>query len=1442
MPRTFAKGLLGLVAFLSAQAASAQSAMPTKAETTLKLGLAAAQRRDWSAALKNFQDALNLAPAATQIVFDLGLANDKMGGHPLAALAWYSAYLALAPNASPPQVRARVAALEAQEGATEHGLIAKAKAVNMQVPGNIQLGGLEQIAGAEAATGHSSAALALLAEAPNEELAGPRCNLPVQMWINNAKGNRDQAYEQLTSVLTKADDLASARVALARITGVNPYIHARSGARLNISEALADTGRYAQAVSFADKLEGVTRESAFEHLADAQFQKGDKSAAKASMDQALNALQRVPCKQFDCLYIGGSLMQSLNNIEGLAAVRHLYGRLLHKSPGHNAFSMNVLKEDYASVLATAGQIAEAKATAAGITDGNKPGSMHTLALSAIAYATTTQTNAKINALNSRLGGARDLAALKDAVATAALPVTLQTFPTWLRIAQLYRGFGDLADAEHEVAVLKSALARLPPTLDRASSQLELAQLYVRMERNSEAAGIVSHLVLAPFLPALLRKQDPYHQAQGLAGALASLAALEVKNGDLRNAKISAGKALAIVSQLKSADTGVFVLETVCADAPDLALTGTCQRLEARLPPGGSSNALYGDLVTGYGLRLKGAHQQATIDKIDQFASKITDLQQRANALQPIIEKLAAVKDWHDATSLATGSPALIGALAQQMMASGALAEARALGPLLAGDAQQLGAYQTNLALHLAEDGDIPGAIAAIKQLSTPHDPIVSYYQIAQTAFAWGGPDAKLAASTADSAFARFYARPHFGCWSWPQITPSSEPAWNRADLTPVMKKCLAQRADWMLFNTQWRCCRVAPDMPAPLRHAYQEWRYWEDRDVLAKVGSANTSDREAADHAEIYTLYGDGAIELANTQFTSHINDIASDAAQRLGEDNPAEARALASRMIARAGTLTSSYAKSQMTVHAIEALVAAGDLTAALALLQQIADQDDYLTALRSVSVLAQQQDPGAARALLTQEVQLDHVHAQDYYLSDIARRAAELGLHHVAKIALARYEAAEPQSWCDTDYGYIDGLLRQGDRTRAAAKLETALPRLALLAPSGRATCAPKLATALAWAGQNDQLATLLAEAPDAALLSRELKAAAKGSARAGDADAAHQFLARALAARKVKRSDVDGWSAAVIAEAQDAVNPSGAAQGALAIPDPTWRARAIATIAGQRFAAADMAGAATLLETSNPLRDKVLDMALARAARWLYGQQHDKRGQALIGRISARTLREATWHFCILTRARLQRSADPFKNSDEITNVSEKAYLLIDLHALLRAQGRNDLAHEALQRAQALMGGITDPLVQADVADWIARAADAHHPQFMKAAKATAAALATRLPDPSARADMQTLASATLDLSQPAAPDSALQAKAAQAALAKKVESDAYQFAASLNYPPDLGDIETYLRAMASKNPDEVVGLLTQAATDRAAKLASLEALVKTWRPASPRSKPD
>ena len=1434
MRRLLVKMLLALLASLLVQAGFAAPVMPKKAENALKLGLGAAQKQDWTEAVKNFQSALYLAPAAAQIVFDMGLANDKMGGHPWAALAWYRAYLSLLPDpAKAPEVAARVAALEAQEVATEQALIARAKAVNHQVPANIQLSGLEQIANAEAAIGHSAAALRTIAGASTIVLAGPRGNYPLQMWLDLAKGNRDDAYAQVTTALTKANDLASADIALSRITGINAYSHARSAARLNISEALADNGRYDEAGLYAEKLTGASRESAFQHLGEAQFQTGDRAAAKLSLDKAVATLDGPTCKQFDCIYIGAELLPSLGRIQGLASAQQFYGRLQHLATSRNVVSLNIMRENFVGVLANAGHIAEAKAVAARISGGTKPGSFHALALSEIASARSNQTNAMINRLNGQLTAAADLAGVKAVVAATTLPIDLQTFPTWRRIANIYRKFDDDADALHVLHQLQKMMAHQPPTLNRATAQLDLAQAFAELHQNSAAAALVIHLAVKPFLPAMLRQHDPYHQAEALADSLAMVAAAQAKAGDLRSARVSAQKAMAILSQLNLKTIYVGNLVSVCTNAPRLALEAPCETLAARLPAGGTRDNLYGTLVAAYAGALEGDGRKAALDKINLLIPKIDNAQQRVNSLQPILSRLAALADWDDAVKLAAGLPVPMATLAQQMMAHGNLRKASSLVPQFSANVQLLASYKAERAEHLAENGDINGAIAAAQQITDASLRVAPLYEIARTAFRWGGPDAKLAASAADATFIEFYARPNFGCWSGAQITPSSEPAWNKPNLPPSMQKCLSQRAGWMLVNTQWRCCHRGPDMPMALRHAYQQARFWADRDLLAKAMSTKAAERATADRNAIALLYGDGALELANSQFTAHPNVVLSDAAQRLGEDNPTAAHALAMRLMAKAGATKADVPKAQLLSQAFNGLLAADDLHGATALLPEISDQYTRLAALRQLSQRAQFRHAANAAALLTQEVADDHQQNQDYYLADMPRRALELGLLPLARQALARYLASEPQSWCMSEYGYSAGLLEHGARERAAARLKADLSRLDTLTPALRSSCAVKLATALAWAGQNDWLAGLLAKAPDAALLAQELRGAARGAARAGDLVASRQWLTKALAARKSQRPDFAGWSQALMAEAQAALDPTAAAKAALAISDPLWRARAVAKLAQARFAVSDLEGGTKLLEDSAPLHDRVLDMALARAARWLYGQGHSQRGRAVIGRISARTLREATWHFCLLTAARLQPDADPFRDANQITNPAEKAYLLIDLTALLHSQHRDDLSEKALRQAQTLASNISDPLVKADVTAWVARLAAADLPDFAATAQAAASAITKALPDPAIRQAMRELPEATLDLTKPAAPGSLARTEALLNARSKKIESDVIQFVPNLTYAQDLGDVAAYLRVVASKNPEVVVGELTGAVTDRAAKLASLHRLVRSWR---------
>jgi tetratricopeptide (TPR) repeat protein len=86
------------VAQTSAPAATA-APLPPEAQDALKKGIIAAQQQDYLQAIRFFQDARKIAPDASEIYFDLGLAESKIPGRELRAICWFEAYLAANPNA-----------------------------------------------------------------------------------------------------------------------------------------------------------------------------------------------------------------------------------------------------------------------------------------------------------------------------------------------------------------------------------------------------------------------------------------------------------------------------------------------------------------------------------------------------------------------------------------------------------------------------------------------------------------------------------------------------------------------------------------------------------------------------------------------------------------------------------------------------------------------------------------------------------------------------------------------------------------------------------------------------------------------------------------------------------------------------------------------------------------------------------------------------------------------------------------------------------------------------------------------------------------------------------------------------------------------------------------------------------------------------------------------
>lgn len=134
--------------------------LPAEAAQAMRLGLEAVQLKEWALALRYFTRAQRAAPRHPQALYNLARAYDLAGGRDLLAIAWYRAYLAVAPDASnTDEVRADLVRLEENVKATVGKLIHTARDLAEEVADRtVQDGLYRRIAVAEAATGEFDAA------------------------------------------------------------------------------------------------------------------------------------------------------------------------------------------------------------------------------------------------------------------------------------------------------------------------------------------------------------------------------------------------------------------------------------------------------------------------------------------------------------------------------------------------------------------------------------------------------------------------------------------------------------------------------------------------------------------------------------------------------------------------------------------------------------------------------------------------------------------------------------------------------------------------------------------------------------------------------------------------------------------------------------------------------------------------------------------------------------------------------------------------------------------------------------------------------------------------------------------------------------------------------------------------------------------------------------
>ena len=303
------------------------TSLPADAQQALDKGLAAAKQQQWEIAIQNFQDARKIAPDAPEIFYDLGLAESKIAGRELRAIAWFGAYLATSPNApNAAAVKDFIAALRIKVRGNIDSLIKATEVADNSLPdtpirhdGGItgkltnkpdqdRIMSLYRVATLWASAGNSANANATAhrigragyneASSLSDIVAALANSGYIEDAIKTAASIDDSVFSNsanlaIAAAQAKAGDLTSARATLmtaqARL-GKEKSVYLRNSQGGDLARAQANIGDIAGAEKTAAMMPSPIAK-AWVHLAiaEAQIKAGDRAAAQASLAIAQKA-------------------------------------------------------------------------------------------------------------------------------------------------------------------------------------------------------------------------------------------------------------------------------------------------------------------------------------------------------------------------------------------------------------------------------------------------------------------------------------------------------------------------------------------------------------------------------------------------------------------------------------------------------------------------------------------------------------------------------------------------------------------------------------------------------------------------------------------------------------------------------------------------------------------------------------------------------------------------------------------------------------------------------------------------------------------------------------------------------------------------------------------------------------------------------------------------
>ena len=303
--------VLTLVAAPAWAQANDPAPLPLAAQAAMKTGVLAAREQEWLIAIQSFQEARKTAPDAPEVFYNLGLAESRIPGRELRAIAWLGAYLAArptAPNAA--AVNEFVAGLQIKSRGNLSRLLTTMQDTATKLTAEFPrvFDGLRSVAELWAESGDTAAALkatTLIADAhargaAEEAVAVALGNVGdragekevLSLALSTAAASGDPDLQQSIAVAqANSGDVATAL----KTAGMIAEAACRSRAQRDIAKAEVDAGDVAGAnMTLAAALKSASliagndsRINSQADIADVQTRAGDVAGARATLASAL---------------------------------------------------------------------------------------------------------------------------------------------------------------------------------------------------------------------------------------------------------------------------------------------------------------------------------------------------------------------------------------------------------------------------------------------------------------------------------------------------------------------------------------------------------------------------------------------------------------------------------------------------------------------------------------------------------------------------------------------------------------------------------------------------------------------------------------------------------------------------------------------------------------------------------------------------------------------------------------------------------------------------------------------------------------------------------------------------------------------------------------------------------------------------------------------------